>query len=72
MLVFVFGFDGDGKWEARVDSFYYLNVQCITNMKILVNVRITNMKILISVYVVENMCYFLDIQILIMWLCAYY
>ena len=40
MLVSVFGFDGDGKWEARASSFYYLNLQCITNMKILVNSRI--------------------------------
>ena len=41
MFVSVFGFDGDGKRKARVGSFYYLNVQCITNMKILVNVCIT-------------------------------
>ena len=42
MLVSVFGFDGDGKREAKAGSFYYLNVQCITNMKILVNVCITS------------------------------
>ena len=39
---------------------------------LLVNVSITNMKMLIFVYVVENMCYFLNIQMLIMGLCAYY
>ena len=39
---------------------------------LIVNVRITNMKMLVSVYVAKNMCYFLDIQILIMGLCAYY
>ena len=42
MLVFVFGFDGDGKREARASSFYFLNVQCIINMKIFVNVHISS------------------------------
>jgi len=38
MFVSMFGFDGDGKREARAGSFYYLNIQCITNLKILVNI----------------------------------
>ena len=42
MFVSVFGFDGDGKREARCGSFYNLNIECITNMKILVNVRIAS------------------------------
>ena len=37
---------------------------------LLVNVHVTDMKMFVSVYVVENMCYFMDIQILIMGLCV--
>jgi len=42
MFVSMFSLDGDGKQEARCGSFYYINVQRITNMKILVNVRIAS------------------------------
>ena len=45
MLVSMFGFDGDGRQEARTGSFYYLNVRCITNMKIIVNVCIHYYKV---------------------------
>ena len=60
----MFGFDGDGKREARTGSFYYLMYSALLIWKLLlmctlllVNMHITNMKMFVFVYGAENMSF---------------